>query len=265
MSKPDKMGLTPEAALGYEAFFVPAIFHQWPQKIIAAAGIVAGDRVLDVGCGTGVLTRELPRCVGRTGSVTGFDLSQSMLDVARMHCPGVSLQQGNVTELPFDDACFDVVVSAFMLMFVESPAQAIAEMRRVLRPGGRLVIGVWRGLDDNATYGALVKVSRGILDDGSAESIAWPFSMGDAGALEKVFAAAQVGHVSITACEGTARFPSLEEFVTTEIQAWLLADTVDEDQIGQLADGLRATCPWLGGRGAIEFPLNAIIARADVA
>ncbi len=76
MSTPDEMGLTPDAALGYEEFFVPAIFHQWPERIISAADISKSDDVLDVGCGTGALTRELARCTGR---VTGFDLSESML------------------------------------------------------------------------------------------------------------------------------------------------------------------------------------------
>lgn len=115
MSTPDEMGLTPEAALGYEQFFVPAIFHQWPARIISAAAINQNDDVLDVGCGTGALTREL---VKYAGSATGFDLSESMLSVARQVCPTVNFQQGNVAELPFDDSTFDVVVSAFMLMFV---------------------------------------------------------------------------------------------------------------------------------------------------
>ena len=264
MSEPDEMGLTPEAALGYEAFFVPAIFHQWPQKLIAAGAICKGEKVLDVGCGTGVLTRELPGCVGATGSVTGFDLSESMLGVARRHCPGVPFHQGSVNTLPFDDASFDVVVSAFMLMFLESPAQALSEMRRVLRPGGRLVVSVWQGLDNNPTYAALVKVARDILDDESADSIGWPFSMGEAEKLADIFAAAALEHVSVSSHDGTARFPSLEEFVKTEIQAWLLANSVDEVKIGELAGALRAACRELDVNGEIEFPLNALIARAEI-
>ena len=86
MTDVDEMGLTPEAAQGYEQYFVPAIFDQWPVRIIDAAGAGEGHLVLEVGCGTGVLARELTKRVGQNGSVTGLDLSESMLGVARGLC-----------------------------------------------------------------------------------------------------------------------------------------------------------------------------------
>ena len=82
MSTPDEMGLTPEAARGYESYFVPAIFGQWPPIFAEIAELRSGEDVLDVGCGTGVFTREALKTVGSTGSVTGIDLSESMLEVA---------------------------------------------------------------------------------------------------------------------------------------------------------------------------------------
>jgi ubiquinone/menaquinone biosynthesis C-methylase UbiE len=262
MSTPDEMGLTPEAALGYEQFFVPAIFHQWPAKMLAAAEIGRGEDVLDAGCGTGVLTRELASTLQGTGSVAGFDLSESMLGVARGHCPGVSFRQGNITALPYADASFDVVVSSFMLMFVAEPATAISEMRRVLRPGGRLVISVWQGLDNNAVYAALVEATRETVDAASASSLARPFSMGEKGKLISIMNSA--GFTEITAMEhaGTADFPSVEDFVQTEIQAWLLADSVNATQISRLVDHLRSRCAgFAGSTGAITFSLNALLAR----
>ncbi|MEM7502389.1 MAG: methyltransferase domain-containing protein, partial [Pseudomonadota bacterium] len=129
MSTVDEMGLTPEAANGYEEFFVPAIFDQWPPVMISAAAVTNGEDVLDVGCGTGVLTRELTRHVGDDGSATGFDLSESMLGIARERCPNATFKQGNVIDLPFDDQSFDVVISSFMLMFVPDPEKALSEMR----------------------------------------------------------------------------------------------------------------------------------------
>lgn len=260
MSAPDEMGLTPDAALGYEQFFVPAIFHQWPDKIISAAAITESDDVLDVGCGTGALTREVAKCAGST---TGFDLSESMLGVARQVCPTVTFQQGNVTELPFDDSTFDAVVSAFMLMFVPDPKLAISDMQRALRPGGRIAAGIWQGLDNNPVYDALVESTREVVDDKSADSMAWPFTMGDIGKLEEIFNTDGLHDTSVTAHDGYAEFPSVEDLVEVEIRAWLLADSVSADQIAEIAARLRRKySDFANSEGSIKFPLNAFIVRA---
>lgn len=260
MSTPDEMGLTPDAALGYEQFFVPAIFHQWPARIISAAAITTSDDVLDVGCGTGALTREV---VKSAGSATGLDLSESMLGVARQVCPTVTFQQGNVAELPFDDSSFDAVVSAFMLMFVPDPKQAVGEMRRVLRPGGRLAAGIWQGLDNNPVYDALVESTREVVDDKSADSMAWPFTMGDVDRLSDILGVDGVGDVSIEPHDGYAKFPSVEDLVSVEIQAWLLADSVSPGQIAEIAAKLRSKySDFANSDGPIEFPLNAFIVSA---
>lgn len=264
MSTPDEMGLTPEAANGYEAFFVPAIFDQWPPVMIAAAEVATGDHVLDVGCGTGVLTRELAQHIGDTGSATGLDLSESMLGVARERCPDAVFKQGSATDLPFDDSSFDVVVSSFMLMFVPDPGKALSEMRRVLKPGGRLVVSVWQGLDNNVVYRELVEATREIADDESAGSMAWPFTMGDAGRLAELFQSAGMPDVTLSEHDGTASFPSVEDFVATEIQAWLLADKLDANQIASMVSLLRAKYPpFEDATGSVTFPLNALIARVS--
>lgn len=263
MSTPDEMGLTPDAAQGYEQFFVPAIFHQWPEKIIASARIAASDDVLDVGCGTGALTREIVKHVSDQGSVTGFDLSESMLGVARQKCPGVDFQQGNVADLPVDEAKFDAVVSAFMLMFVPDPGQAIDKMRRVLRPGGRIAASVWQGLENNPVYSALVDATREVVDGKSADSLAWPFSMGDAGKLDELFNVNGLADISITPHDGYAEFPSVEDLVGIEIQAWILANSVSADQIAEIAAKLRVKYPdFADSDGPIRFPLNAYIVSA---
>lgn len=265
MSAPDEMGLTPEAANGYEEFFVPAIFDQWPPIMIATAAVSHGDDVLDVGCGTGVMTRELTKHVGDTGSATGFDLSESMLAVARERCPDATFKQGNVIELPFADQSFDVVVSSFMLMFVPDPEKALREMRRVLKPGGRLVVSVWRGLDNNVVYRELVEATREVAGEDSANSMAWPFTIGEAGKLQDLFVSAGLEALTLGEHDGTASFPSVENLVSTEIQAWLLADSVDEKQIDTIVRLLRENYPpFKEVTGAVTFPLNALIGKVTV-
>lgn len=263
MSKPDEMGLTPEAAEGYEEFFVPAIFDQWPPKLINAALIAEGDQVIEVGCGTGVLARELIKCVGPEGKVTGLDLSESMLGVARRICPEVDFRQGNVMDMPFDDGVFDVAVASFVLMFVPEPVKAVSELWRVLKPGGRLVIAVWEALDRNPVYAGLVDIVGRRIDDAASASLAWPFALGEEGKLADICAAAGVVNPSISEHDGRAKFPSLESFVRTEIQAWLLADSVSEEALREvIADFRDKFASYCDGEGGLDFPFNAVFAVA---
>ena len=97
-----------------------------------------GDRVLDACCGTGDLA-VAARAAG-AGSVVGLDFSEAMLDHARRKAPGVAFIQGDVLALPFQDASFDVAVVGFGIRNVDDLEACVRELRRVLRPGGRLGI-----------------------------------------------------------------------------------------------------------------------------
>lgn len=264
MTTPDAMGLTPEAAAGYEAFFVPAIFGQWPPRIIDAAQLTEGDRVLEVGCGTGVFAREAVKHVGATGSVTGFDLSESMLGVARARCPGATFQQGDAAHLPFEDDAFDVVATSFMLMFAPAPERVIGEMMRVLKPQGRLVVAVWESLEDNPAYTALADIVRRQVDDAAAVSLGLPFVLGAEGQLENMLQSAGAIIRNMSKQNGRARYPSVDIFVTTEIRAWLLADSVDDERLAAMISDARERFAEYCDRetGALDMPLNAIIATA---
>jgi SAM-dependent methyltransferase len=260
------MGLTPEAAQAYEQYFVPAIFDQWPPRIIEAAGVGDGDSVLEVGCGTGVLAREVIKKVGSTGSVTGLDLSESMLEVARNICPDAHFQQGNATDLPFDDESFDVAIASFVLMFVPDPVQAVSELWRVLKPGGRMIITVWEGLEQNPVYSGLVDIARQQIDDAAGSSLAWPFALGEDGRLAEICGSAGVADVDISAHDGRAKFPSLDGFVRTEIQAWVLADSVDEESVSLVvSDSQERFAEYCDAGGAVDIPLNAVMASSGKA
>ena len=106
--------------------------------------IASGDRVLDVGCGSGVVTREIAKRVAPGGSVIGLDPSRAFLDVAREYAREagldgvVTLQEGDCRNLAFPDASFDVVVAATVLAHVPGAEKALPEMVRVARPGGRV-------------------------------------------------------------------------------------------------------------------------------
>jgi demethylmenaquinone methyltransferase/2-methoxy-6-polyprenyl-1,4-benzoquinol methylase len=111
--------------------------HRWRERAADLAGAGPGSRALDVATGTGDLAAELAR---RGASVVGLDFSESMLELARRKAPGVEFVQGNALDLPFADGEFDAVTVGFGARNFSDLERGLAELARVLRPGGRLVI-----------------------------------------------------------------------------------------------------------------------------
>jgi demethylmenaquinone methyltransferase/2-methoxy-6-polyprenyl-1,4-benzoquinol methylase len=112
----------------------------WRRRAADAAAPPLGGAALDVACGTGQLTAELLRRVGDGGRVVGLDFSQRMLAVGRAAHPSVDWTQGDATSLPFADSSFDAATTAFGLRNLADPGKGLSEMRRVVRPGGSLVV-----------------------------------------------------------------------------------------------------------------------------
>ena len=135
---------TGTAAEGYQRHFVPAIATPVSGELLRTADLRPGERVLDVACGTGLIARLAAEVVGETGAVTGIDLAGEMIDVAgAVPVQGgapIRWQVGDATALPLPDDSFDVVLCQLGLMFIPDRPAAVAEMRRVLRPGGRVVV-----------------------------------------------------------------------------------------------------------------------------
>jgi len=128
------------------AHFAPYEAHTTPcaAMLVKRAGVCAGQRVLDVACGTGVVSVTAARLGAR---VTGLDLTPELLERARENSQiaGVDVEwhEGDVEKLPFGDAAFDVVLSEYGHIFAPRPEVAIAEMLRVLKPGGTIAFSTW--------------------------------------------------------------------------------------------------------------------------
>ena len=127
----------------YERYFVPAIGAPMARDLVRGAALRPGERVLDVACGTGVVTRLAAEQVGPTGSVAGLDLDPGMLAVARAATPpGVSIEwhEASAEAMHLPDASFDVVLCQMGLPFMPDRGAALREMRRVLVQEGRLMV-----------------------------------------------------------------------------------------------------------------------------
>jgi SAM-dependent methyltransferase len=161
---------------------------------VTRAALTPGEQVLDVACGTGVVTRQAAQAVGPTGQVIGLDINAGMLRVARTLAPPahttLTYREGSALALPFPAATFDVVLCQHGLEFFPDRGRSVQEMARVLRPEGRVGVRVWRALEYQPFHGAvLAALDRhlwGGQDGPSRTAFAQPFSYGDAEQLDAV-------------------------------------------------------------------------------
>lgn len=165
----------------YESAKVPSLFRPLAEATLEAVELRPADRVLDVACGTGIVARLAAARLSPDGAVSGVDLNDGMIAKAtELGLPG-GLQGdwhvADVTDLPFDDAEFDIAFCQQGLQFFPDKAAALAEIRRVLAPGGRLVLTVWMG---GSIFGeTLAKALRRHVSEAAATRALGPFNFGD--------------------------------------------------------------------------------------
>ena len=264
MAETERWQVSTDAAEVYESCFVPAIFGAWVGPVADAAEIRTGDKVLDVGCGTGVLAREALRRAGQEGRVVGLDLNEGMLAVAARTEPAIEWRQGDAASLPFDDASFDAVVSQFALMCFPERVASLREMWRTLAPAGRLAVAVWAPLDRAPGFRILVDIAARQCGDKAAGVLAAPFVLGDRAELAKLFVDAGIAAAEIALHEGSVRFPSVKECIRVEVKGSPLADMLSEDAMKTLvAEAERALAAFVAPSGEIIMPIDAHIVTAN--
>ena len=242
------------AAEIYDEFFVPALFQRWAASVADAAEVAAGQRALDIACGTGVLTRELAARVAPGGDVTGLDVNEGMLTVARRRSPSITWEHGQAEALPFDEDRFDAVTCQFGLMFFRNRKQAVREMLRVLRPGGRVAVAVWDKLDNVPGYAAASTLLHRLFGADVAEALRAPYCLGDVSVLRELFDDSSLTGLSVETRDGVVEFPSIQDWMYTDIKGWTLADTLDDDQYSRLLQEASTTlAEFVRSDGQVEF------------
>lgn len=221
-----------------------------------AAGIEAGQTVLDVGCGPGALTAELVRRVG-AANVAAVDPAPQFVDAVRERLPGVEAQVGRAEELPFPDGRFDASLAQLVLHFVSDADATAREMRRVVRPGGTVAGCVWDFGDGMVMLREFWGAATAIDSSAPDEALTRPF--GRDGEIGELFERAGLQDVATGALETDARYESFDEFwapfLTNTGPAGAFIDSLDEDGRARLREDLRAR---LGSpEGAFTLPARA--------
>jgi len=256
--------LTSSAAEIYDEFFLPALFSAWPARLVEAARLDRGARVVDVACGTGVLAVEAAKAVSPGGTVVGVDLNPGMLAVARRKAAELDWREASAEALPFDSAEFDAVLSQFGLMFFQDRHAAIREMWRVLRPGGRLVIAVWGPLEHAPGYLAASQLLARLFGREIAGLLRAPYTLGDPRLLEALLLESGVEQPHISHVAGEARFPSIRSWMHTDLRGWTLSDKLDDEQFEALVrEAENELRGFVTPRGSVRFDHPALMATAS--
>jgi SAM-dependent methyltransferase len=256
----------PEA---YERYLVPAFFAPCAELVVNAAGIRPGSRLLDVACGTGIVARVAAPRVGRAGRLVGADLNAGMLAVAealsRDTMPTPRWAQADVVDLPFPDGSFDVLSCQQGLQFFPDWAAAIREMRRVLAPGGRLTLAMWRPLEHNTIFVPFTEALDHHMGATAGDVMRGPFAGPPLAELRAMIHTTGLASVGATAEVVRVRFPSIVEFIRREVQSSPLANPVDELDVRArrafVADVERRLGPWLDDAG-LAFSMETWIVTA---
>ncbi len=215
MSTASYRSFTGSAAENYQRYFVPAIATPVSAELLRTADLRAGERLVDVACGTGLIARLAAERVAPSGSVTGVDISPDMIDVARSVAapalPQIEWQVADAAALPLPDACCDVATCQMGLMFVEDRPAAVAEMRRVLVPGGRVVVNTPGHIQPVFEHMEQALVEHISSDLGGF--VGAVFSMHDPDAVASLLRGAGFHDVSAIETTATLRLPSPAEFL----------------------------------------------------
>jgi SAM-dependent methyltransferase len=172
------------------------------------AGVVAGQMVLDVGCGPGALTAELVRRLG-PDAVAAVDPSEPFCAAARARHPGVDVRRAPAEDLPFPDGVFDVTLAQLVVHFMTDPAAGLAEMSRVTRASGVVAACVWDFAGERAPISTFWRAARE-LDPGAEDESGLPGAR--AGHLAELFRAAGLVEVEELELSVTAEFVSFDEW-----------------------------------------------------
>jgi ubiquinone/menaquinone biosynthesis C-methylase UbiE len=262
------------AAELYQRHLVPAVTAGWAAGLADRVGLRHGERVLDVACGTGVVARVAAERVGRAGRVAGIDINAAMLAVARSLPAGAGARigwvQGSALSLPCADASHDVVLCQLGLQFVPDRPTALAQMRRVLIPGGRLGVSVYGPVEHNpATFALAQALDRYLGPDASMTKRA-EHALADAALLRTLAGDAGFRRIKIVTETRTVRFASVSDYVRIQLAATPLASLLPHQpgEPGQrLAQVLIAEVAAALKRhqteGGLVFPQEAHVLVAD--
>jgi ubiquinone/menaquinone biosynthesis C-methylase UbiE len=255
----------------YQEKFVPVIFQPWAPVLLDATGIVEGSAVLDVACGTGVVTRALSQRVGPDGRVVGLDFSPAMIAVAES-VPifgGASIEwvEASAQEMPFEIGEFDTVVCQQGFQFFPEKDAAAAEIYRVLKQGGTLGLAIWDNLQKNKLF---LLMDESANHHVGASPFTSPFGYSEQEPIRRVLSNAGFSDIAIESRSQIVEAESGADYISVNIEGAaavlpeLKAMSPQErtELINKMTDDLNETIEKLTVDGRFRFETISLIITA---
>lgn len=234
-------GSAPE---NYQRYFVPAIGAPVADDLVKVAALRQNERVLDVACGTGVVARLASQSVGAAGVVAGLDVNPGMLAVARTTTPPettIEWHEASAQTMPFPDESFDAVLCQMGLQFMPDKEAVLREMRRVLAPGGRLILNVPGPIPP--PFDILAETLARDIGPEAAGFVYQVFSLHGMAEVQSLLGGVGFRDVSVEAYNKSLRLPAPKEFLWQFVHSTPIAAAVagaEEERLASLEQNVLA-------------------------
>ena len=270
MTKPQSdSSFTTDVARFYESSLVPLIFQPYAADLAARAQIHEPNALLEIACGTGVVTRVLADVLPSACTIEATDLNEAMVSHAESlgTARPVNWRQADVMSLPFEDDSFDVAVCQFAVMFFSDRVAAYREVRRVLRPGGKFLFNVWRDIEANEFADVVTQAVGSLHPDNPPLFLTrTPYGHGSSVEIRTDVTAAGYEMCELVQRDDISVAASANDPATAFCQGTPLRNEIQERD----ADGLElatasaaAALEARFGSGSIEGKISAIVVEAS--
>ncbi|MEK6702966.1 MAG: class I SAM-dependent methyltransferase [Planctomycetota bacterium] len=204
----------------YHTYLGPMIFDDYAHDMARRLAVREGERVLELACGTGIVTREIVKTLPKSAKLLATDLNQAMLDVAKVEVADdyrVTYQAVDACELPFGDGSFEAIACQYGVMFFPDKVKAMAAAKRVLAPGGRYIFNVWDSLEHNPIPRAVHETLAAMFPVNPIPFLAkTPYGYSDRAEIERVVQAGGFGKCMTE----TVGFPCTAPTAQDAAKAW---------------------------------------------
>lgn len=269
MNSLNQYALGGSAAEMYERNMVPAIFEPFATDLLGHANLTQGEKVLDVACGTGVVSRLAWPYIAPSGRIVGLDVNAGMLEVARDAsrdlAANIEWTEGNVSEMPVSDREFDIVICQHGLQYFPDRSAALKEIHRVLGERGRLILSVWRPVKFNPGHAVFADVLEHRINAEAAATRRAPFKLSDRNELRALVTDAGFNDTVVCLTTRVARFASAEAMIRIMMAGTPLGAAMDNSDpevfqtvIDEVTEGLSEYMDDLG----LAIPMQAWIVTA---